>query len=682
MIVLRSSDSMNVETFVATKRRTHVLLPLVAGYNFIVVQTAHKLNEIFLATFPQSKSTSDFAASRNRNLRYWVVETVAKDALPLAVHLGGIDATISFGNLAEKVHAILRAKPKAGTEALGEIFHTIFVNPNDAPELPQVLDDETCFALLHGCLPIARRLGKFAAEVTLINAALNIRNSRNLLRMLSYAQAKNHQYMLSEETTRKAVAADPAIAKGKFSQLQNELRAFSRICTELTSFAENKCAPAPTNGRIGYCLHNSLPFAQGGYAMRSHSIAVELKAAGRDVDAFARPGFPMVGPKKGDDGEVIETIDEIPYHFRPGSDHRSWPYTYIAEAADYFERALSEKRVGIVQAATNFWTALPAAIAARRLGLPFVYEIRSFWDVTREAREPGFRGTPQAWRDNLLETITLALADHVVTLNPIMRDHLSNYGVSKNRISIAPNCVRADFYRDAPVNSTLAKQYGIELDDFIIGYLGAMVGYEGLSTLIDATSTLLADDPKMKVLLVGADAAKHNKLGSIEHALLSQIEEYGLSDQILLIDRIPPTQVPELLRLVDICVYPRLSLDVCELVSPLKPLEAMAARKGVIASDVQGMADIVKHRKTGLVHKAGDAEDLRTKLQLMIGDSDLRNTLGRNAGKFVEKERRWSRSVACIIVAQETAQANYQRGLSDDRCERLISSVKALRNQR
>lgn len=680
MIVVRHADSMDVKTFVATEDIASIDLQLTSGYGFVALAIEDGLSETLSPTLGHADGVEIVVDERKSNLFLWVVRCTDEQVLKLRFAATGLAVSASFGSLPDDVCTMIETTPETTKAALVEILETIFARPAEKPNLPSVLRDDHKFALLHGCMRIARRLGCFTAEITLINSALDIRRSRNLLRLLSLAQASNHQYVLSEITAQKAVEAEPAIAVGPFANHRQELEAFSEICRELRSFAERPAPSRAIGERIGYCLHNCLPFAHGGYAMRSHSIAVEMRLSGYDLVAFARPGFPELEEEAHLTGPSREVMDDVPYHFETSFHRRGRVYAYLSEAADYYERMFAKERRGVVQAATNFWTALPAAIAARRLGLPFVYEVRSFWDITREAREPGFRKSRQAWRDEQLETIALSLADHVVTLNEAMQTHLGNYGVEPRRISIAPNCVNSDIHRSVPVDPAKAAEYGIEEGDIVIGYVGAMLGYEGLTMLVEAGRRLTVEHPHVKILIVGADPNNRDVAGTIEHTLAAQIESSPLPDRIMLEDRIPPSEVPSMLALIDICVYPRLGAEVCELVSPLKPLEAMAAEKAVVLSDVGGMRDIVVDGKTGIVHKADDVDDLRDALKKLIENPGLRRMLGQNARDFVVNQRNWSISARRIAAAQEKARENHDANLPRKRRESLLSSVNALQS--
>ncbi|WP_257291811.1 glycosyltransferase family 4 protein, partial [Endozoicomonas sp. ONNA1] len=181
-------------------------------------------------------------------------------------------------------------------------------------------------------------------------------------------------------------------------------------------------------------------------------------------------------------------------------------------------------------------------------------------------------------------------------------------------------------------------------------YVGSMVDYEGLDLLINATEQLRDKGlTGFKVLMVGDGAVK------AELELMAQKKQ--LQDLIIYTGRVPHDEVEDYYSLIDICPFPRKGLPVCEMVSPLKPFEAMAMGKAVVSSDVAALAEIVQDERTGLLHKMDDAEDLADKLQLLIEQPKLREQYGQAAREWVVAERDWK-------VLAKRVDAVYKRLLS------------------
>jgi len=514
------------------------------------------------------------------------------------------------------------------------------------------LNDKLAFDLLRGCILVLRHLRQFDAEAKLLLRALEIRSSNNLQFLLSRALANAQDYQGAAEAASQVVFDKSDPKNDAFEDHLRELQSFESVEKEaLDLLSRESSYKKRQSSRVAYCLHNTLPYRHGGYAIRSHAIAKSLLASGQDLIAFARPGFPSDGQYcQSENADEIST-EGVTYRFHNDFGRRRRAYQYIARSADYFEDVFGKESIDLVHAATNFWTALPAGIAAKRLNLPFIYEVRSFWGMAREAREPGFLATPQARRDENLERVTLSLADHVLTLTEVMRRHLSSYGVAPEKVSLAPNCVDADRFVLQSRNPELSKRFGIEPDDLVIGYIGTMLDYEGLDLLVEAAAPILSQNRKIQMLLIGADMEKLRHNSGTEGRLMRQISEMGMEDQVQLAGSIPSEATPIHYGLFDICAYPRRKHDVCEMVSPLKPLEAMAAGKAVILSDVGGMQEMVLPDETGLLCRADDVESLRNRLAQLIDDPVLRNEITQNAQRFVRDKRNWEKTTDEIMDA-------------------------------
>jgi glycosyltransferase involved in cell wall biosynthesis len=171
-----------------------------------------------------------------------------------------------------------------------------------------------------------------------------------------------------------------------------------------------------------------------------------------------------------------------------------------------------------------------------------------------------------------------------------------------------------------------------------VGYVGTFGTFEGVEDLVEALARLIKggrDD--LAGLIVGA--------GKAYEACRQIAQRHGLADRIVHPGHVPAEEVERLYRVIDVLAYPRRRLRLTELTTPLKPLEAMAMEKAVIASDVGGLRELVQDGVTGLLHRAGDADDLAVKIERMADDAGLRRTLGRQARAWVAEERDWKRIV-------------------------------------
>ena len=411
-------------------------------------------------------------------------------------------------------------------------------------------------------------------------------------------------------------------------------------------------APAPPGAPLAYVLAGSLPLMRQGYALRSQALAQALVAAGQPLTCLTRPGFPQDWPgyrgsdQDGNRGAAppeTSCVDAIAYrHLPEPRQDRLGLEAWLTSAGTVLARELAAHSPAVVMAASNHRTALPALIAARRLGLPFIYEMRGFWELTQLARNRGFARTAAFRNAVALESLTAAEADLVFAQTQAMQDELVRRGVTPGRIRLLPNACDLDRFAPAPRDGALAA--GLDLPEAVpvIGYVGSFTGYEGLDDLILACAGLMRRGLDFRLLLVGDEFLHHPDQVPITPRLQALIRRTGIGDRVRMPGRIAPGEVPRWYSLIDIAPLPRKPLAVTELVAPLKPLEAMAMGKTVIASDVAALAETVRHERTGLLFARGDVAALEAALARALTEPALRARLGAAGRAWVQAERSWT----------------------------------------
>lgn len=420
----------------------------------------------------------------------------------------------------------------------------------------------------------------------------------------------------------------------------------------------------PVPGRVAYVLYSSLPWFSTGYAVRSHRLAQSLRKAGVDLQCLTRPGFPWdEDPAALSENMPMGAMQEdeisgVPYLRMLEPQFNRWPnyQTYVRGSADALMTRFLDLRPEVVMAASSHACALPAMIAARRLGIPFIYDMRGFWELSRVAREPDFLGSPQYRYERWLETQVAQQADHVFTLSPPMRNALIGRGVPKERISYLPNGCDPDSFAPSGRGRRMAAELGVQNEVPIIGYAGSFPAYEGLEDLVVAAAALKGDGYQFRLVLVGSEHGTGLRGTPITQALRSQAEKLGLGDWLIMPGRVPFEHVPDWLDFFDICVFPRRPLLVTETVAPLKPVEAMAAGKAIVLSSVAGMQGLLQDGESGLVFTKGEIGDLQRQLGRLLQDPELRSRLGRSARARAQADYAWS-SIAKRMLErlQETA---------------------------
>ncbi len=399
--------------------------------------------------------------------------------------------------------------------------------------------------------------------------------------------------------------------------------------------------------RVCYVLNNSLPYASGGYALRSHGLAQGLVSHGFEVIAVTRPGFPAEFKEF---SEVANhTIDGVRY-FRINSPWRTTQSNaeYTAAIVPTLEAAFRDLRPSIVIAASFYFTALPAMIAARRLGIPFIYELRNFIEITKMSRDATYYGTEDYKLHVALEAETGKHAAHMFTLTRGMREECISRGIDASKITLLPNSCDPERFTPANRDKPLADQYGFPPDIPVIGYVGTIVDYEGLDDLISACLLLKERGTEFRVLVVGSDRVTGG-VGKLSHAIKSAAQAGGLGDWLVMPGRVPHEQVRAFCSLIDIAVYPRKPWPVCEMVSPLKPLEALAMGKAVVVSSVAALAEMIEDNKTAVVFEKANIAALADALEGLIHNKELRRNLGQEARKYVACERTWSKTASVAV---------------------------------
>jgi len=395
-------------------------------------------------------------------------------------------------------------------------------------------------------------------------------------------------------------------------------------------------------GTLGYVVSGALPFQLAGYSIRTQALLASLPAAGIRPICFTQPGFPWDRPHllaPGQDVPPELTIGNVVYRHTPWPEQAA-PGATFETAAEALAGLFRGHAIETVQAASNNRNALPALMAARAVGATFVYEVRGLWELTAAARLPGWEETERYRFDRELEIRIATEADHVLAISRGIADELMAGGVPAARISLLPNAVDPELFAPLPKDDALAARLGLRDGDFVVVYAGTLSSYEGLDDLIEAIALLRRQDVPARLLLVGEGQARTGL-----EALSQAREQTG---NVLFTGQVEPGEVRRYLSLADAVAIPRKPYRVCQIVSPLKPFEAMAMEKPVVLTDLQVLREIVDHGRTGLICRAADPADLAATLLQLARSPALRHDLGRAARQWVIDERSWSRNARTL----------------------------------
>jgi len=398
--------------------------------------------------------------------------------------------------------------------------------------------------------------------------------------------------------------------------------------------------------KLAYILHNALPESSGGYATRAQGVAHGLSKHSIDITCVTRPGAPwdIPGFKTVDEIKLECTFNNVKYKkIKEPSRKSHTGLNYIENASKSMRAEIKHLNSECVMAASNYINAFQALLASKALNLPFFYEVRGFWEITRVSREPEYYYTIDMFAQEFFEAITAKNSDHVFTLTSPMKEELIDRGVPDSNITLVPNsCDIEEFISTTARDESLASKYSIPKDSVVIGYIGSFVQYEGLENLVEACALLKEKGLNFRLLLVGNEnVSAPGSKGPITDEIERLMAENDLHDYVIMPGRIPHGAVPAHYSLIDIAPFPRKPQPVTEMVSPMKPLESFAMKKAVVVSSVKALQDMVSDRKTGLVFEKGNIQSLADKLEELILDKDLRYQLGQQGYNWVLENRLW-----------------------------------------
>jgi len=388
--------------------------------------------------------------------------------------------------------------------------------------------------------------------------------------------------------------------------------------------------------KILHVLDHSIPL-HSGYTFRTRAILNHQRELGWQT-------YHVTSAKQVGAAELKETVDGLEF-YRTYIDNTILEKTPIL---NYWGIISSlEKRIleisedikpDVIHAHSPALNGVAAIRAGKKLGIPVVYECRAFWEDAAVDHGTSKEGDLRYKATRCLETWVFKRANAVTTICEGLKKDIIERGVAEQKITTIPNAVDISAFKYAqPAKQKLKDELGLQ-DKKVIGFIGSFYAYEGLPLLIEACAALYKKDDSIRLLLVGG--------GPDEEIIKQKIEQYGISDKVVLTGRVPHSDVQDYYNLVDVFVYPRYAMRLTELVTPLKPLEAMAQGQLVVASDVGGHQELINHGCNGFLFKADNVSSLIETVLNVFDTSDEWQNIREQGRQFVEQERNWAASVA------------------------------------
>lgn len=402
--------------------------------------------------------------------------------------------------------------------------------------------------------------------------------------------------------------------------------------------------------KILHILDHSIPL-HSGYTFRTRAILQAQRDMGWET--FHVTSSKHLGAKLSE-----EEVDG--YHFFRTDPAESSMYRFpglnyvgiIRKLQDRIEEICQRIQPDVLHAHSPALNGIAAVQAGRRLGLPVVYECRAFWEDAAVDHGTSREGGIRYQLTRHLESYVFRKADAVTTICEGLRAEIISRGIPDRKITVIPNAVdveRFPFMVDS--DEMLKSELGL-VGKQVLGFIGSFYAYEGLPLLLEAMPEILKQRPDVRLVLVGG--------GPQEQVLHEKVRQLGLEDAVIFTGRVPHDQVQRYYNLVDLFVYPRLSMRLTDLVTPLKPLEAMAQGKLVVASDVGGHLELIRDQETGVLFRSNDVNSLVESVCTLLNRPEQWGHLRQNGRTFVEEERNWPYSVdryRQVYASAKTGQA-------------------------
>lgn len=414
-----------------------------------------------------------------------------------------------------------------------------------------------------------------------------------------------------------------AVLDGVRGARAQRARLRSQLAVMSPGFALPAVVPSPAwagprsdaPARVLHVLTNSFPRTQSGYAVRSHAVLRAQRAAGIDVRAVTRIGYPVTVGLVGAAGEDV--VDGITYRRLLPARLASTPAARLVQMTRLLAREVEDFRPHVLHTTTNFQNALVTRAMAESYGLPWVYEMRGVLEQTWVASRPADQQAQAlaSERFRLLhakETEMALAADAVVVLSQVQRDDLVARGVPEERIRIVPNAVDDAVLKVADISAADARAHlGLPREGFWAGSVSSLVDYEGFDVLLEAVARCRASGADVRCLLVGDGVSRAG--------LEARAAELGLgTEACVLPGRVPPQEALAWYQALDLFCVPRRDTPVCRSVTPIKPFTAMALGRAVLVSDLPALREVAACGE-GAVFPAEDVVALATALTSAAG---------------------------------------------------------------
>ncbi|MGP5048346.1 glycosyltransferase [Glutamicibacter ardleyensis] len=395
----------------------------------------------------------------------------------------------------------------------------------------------------------------------------------------------------------------------------------------------NASSDAPAS--VVFLATNSLPHTGSGYAQRTQFTLSALVGEGWKANACTRVNYPLnIGVFQANSSDQVGTVEYerlIPTRAKYDLSGR------IQQQAEELLAKVVRDRPQIIHTTTDFSNALAVKAVSEATGIPWVYEVRGqladTWLSTRpESAENSERY--KLFRER--EAYVAKSADHVITLGDQMKENLTSVGVEADKIEILPNGIGDEFLNEPVDRYTARHELGLDIQAFYVGTVSSLVPYEGLDTVLRAVARLQPENNNLKVLIVGDGTDREN--------LIRLASELGISKYCEFTGRVPREKAHLYHAALNLFVVPRKDSAVTRAVTPLKPVEALASRVPVVASDLPALGELIEDGVTGYLVESSDVDQWASSIDRLMKDPEKIAAMGDSGRELVLKTRTWSQN--------------------------------------
>ena len=231
----------------------------------------------------------------------------------------------------------------------------------------------------------------------------------------------------------------------------------------------------------------------------------------------------------------------------------------------------------------------------------------------------------------------------MIAVSSGIRDGLvSMYGLPRDRVAVVPNGANISRFHPKDRNSS---RIAVRLDrnDFIICFVGSLVAWQGIPTLIAAAERLRTRIPHLRIVMVGG--------GPDTDALKAQVWQSSVRDICIFAGEVPYEDVPTIIAASDVCVAP---FARTRKASPIKVFEYLACGKPVVSSDIDDIGDFLKRSRAGVVIEPGNAEALANGIEWVYNHPEEALELARRGRLAVEQTRSWEETAKKVSAILES----------------------------